>query len=175
MLSKKFYRFDLSNSFKYTHWIAVVPCCIPVWGKLQALLCWSSVCDYQSWERSSDTSILLGRRINKRRKTQIFCRQEQGNRISTIDRSSTKQTNSGLFIPLSKIMPILRPEVAGKYRNWRVFLTSKGHAFSIESDDQEYTTVSALKSVRCVCADSKVALCCKNIHEQGYVSVHVHS
>ena len=69
-------------------------------------------------------------------------------------------------------------EVADKYNNKRVIILSEGHAYYIESDDQQQnTTVQELASLYSNQeeTDSMVVLYCKYAHEQGYENVRVHS
>ena len=69
-------------------------------------------------------------------------------------------------------------EVADKYNNKRVIILSEGHAYYIESDDQQQnTTVQDLASLYSNQeeTDSMVVLYCKYAHEQGYENVRVHS
>ena len=77
---------------------------------------------------------------------------------------STRKTNSRLFIPLSTILRVMRPEVADKYPNRRVILISKEHTFSRESDDQEHTTVRTLVREKRLCTpvSNRMRLCRSN-------------
>ena len=69
-------------------------------------------------------------------------------------------------------------EVADKYKNRKLILIAKGHAYSFKSDDQtKHTIVQELTSLYSnqKKTDSRVVLYCKYAHEHGYKHVCVQS